>query len=177
MIGVDDAYTGPQTIADPQAVERAEKLKERVYVTFTAIAVVLALAAHEVSPGRALVVLVITLLGTVVAVFFADVVSHLAVHAQLPDAHERRHMMRVSFGAFAVVLPPIAFLLLAQWDIWSTETALRASSYALLLTLIAISYVAVHRITLPLWQKLLVLFGEFVLGSLVIVLELLAHAL
>lgn len=177
MNGVDDADTGPQVILAPEAKERAEKLKERVYVTFTAIAVVLALAAHEVSAARALVVLVITLLGTVVAVFVADVVSHLAVHGTLPDGHERRHMLRVSFGAFGVIVPPIAFLVLAIWDVWPVETALRVSSYVLVLTLIAIGYVAVHRVTLPLWQKLVVLFGEFVLGSLVIALELLAHSL
>lgn len=177
MSGVDDAYTGPQAILDPQARERAEKLKERVYVTFTAIAVVLALAAHDVQAVRALAVLVITLLGTVVAVFVADVVSHLAVHGKLPDGHERRHMMRVSFGAFGVIVPPVGFLLLAVGDVWPVETALRVASYALVLTLIAIGYVAVHRVTLPLWQKLVVLFGEFVLGTLVIALELLAHAL
>jgi hypothetical protein len=177
MTAVSDAYTGPQVITDPAAMERAERVKEWVYVTFTALAVVIALSVHDVSASRALVTLLIGVLGTVLAVFLADMMSHLAVHGAPPDRHERRHMLRVSFGAMGVVVPPIAFLLLAYGGALETDVALRVSSYALVLTLIAIGYVAVHRVTLPLWQKLVVLFGEFALGSLVILLELLAHAL
>ncbi|MBG0565516.1 hypothetical protein [Actinoplanes aureus] len=46
---------------------------------------------------------------------------------------------------------------------------------ALVASLIVIGYLAVRRVRLPVWQKLIVLFAEFALGAAVVVLELLAH--
>jgi hypothetical protein len=112
--------------------------------------------------------------GTLLAVFVADVVSHIAVHAALPTSPELRHMVRVSFGAVGAVVLPFVFLAAAAGG-WELEKALRASSIALVASLVVIAYVAVRRVQLPLWQRLLVLLAEFALGLLVLALELLAH--
>ena len=163
-------------VADPRAKqEEADRLKERVYVTFTALAVVLALGQHEPEASRELGVLAITVLGTVLAVFTADVVSHIAVHAVLPHPDELRHMVRVSFGALGAVALPFVFLGLAVLEVWHVELALRVSSIALVVALVAIGYLAARRARLTLFQKAVVLFAEFLLGVAVIVLELLAH--
>jgi hypothetical protein len=156
------------------AEARAEALKERVYITFTALAVVLAMREHVESAETALITLLIAVVGTLLAVFVADVVSHIAVHAVLPTRPELQHMLRISLGAIGAVVLPFVFLTLAVRG-WRLEAALRASSIALLAALVAIGYAAVRRLRLPLWQRLLVLLAEFVLGLLVLGLELLAH--
>jgi hypothetical protein len=53
------------------------------------------------------------------------------------------------------------------------EAALRASSYALVASLVVIAHVAVRRVRL--WQRLVVLVAESTPGLLVLVLELLAQ--
>jgi hypothetical protein len=58
---------------------------------------------------------------------------------------------------------------------WTIEQALRGSSIALVSALIAIGWIAVRRVRLPVWQKLIVLFAEFAPGTAVIALERLAH--
>lgn len=151
------------------------RLKERVYVTFGALAVVLALRAHHESATEAAFTLAIAALGTVLAVFLADVMAHVVVHAALPDRAELAHAAQVSFGALGAVVLPLVFLGLAIADVWHVEAALRASSIALVAALVAIGYLAVRRVALPAWQKLIVLFAEFVLGTVVIGLELFAH--
>lgn len=153
---------------------RADRLKERVYVTFTALAVVLALRTHpdEGAPARTLA---ITVLGTLLAAFVADVVAHVAVHAALPDRRELRLMVGVSTSALAGVAAPLVFVGLGSAGVWEPSTGLTAALVALVAALAAIGWFAVRRVRLPRWHKLLVLLAEVVLGVVVVGVELLAH--
>jgi hypothetical protein len=162
---------------EPTLKERAEHLKERIYVTFAALAVVLTLRSHveETSAGDAARTLTIAVLGTLLAVFVADLVSHLVVHAHVPTTREMRHMLRVSFGAFSAIVLPLIFVGLAGLDVWGLDTALQASTIALVAALGVIGWIAVRRVRMPTWQKLVVLLAEVVLGFAVVGLELLAH--
>jgi hypothetical protein len=157
--------------------ERAESLKERVYITFTALAVVIALRSHDATADRAVVTLLITVIGALLAVFVADVVSHIAVHTALPAGVELRRMAQVTFGASTILIVPLVALLLAVADIWRVEPALRVATIVLVSSLIAIGYAAARRVRLPGWQRIVVLFAEFLLGAVVVSLELLAHGL
>lgn len=157
--------------------QRADILKERIYITFTALAVVLALRAHAVSAGEAAVSFAVVVIGTVLAVLVADVVSHIAVHESLPVRAEVRHMVRVSIGALGALVLPAVFIGLAVADVWEIEPALRAASIALVAALAAIGFLAVRRVRLPTWQRVVVACAEVALGLLVIALELLAHNL
>lgn len=157
--------------------QRAEVLKERIYITFTSLAVVLAMASHaeDLTPGEAARTLLIAVVGTLLAVFVADLVAYIAVHATTPDRAELSHMASVSTRALGVVALPLAFLALAAIGQWEVTAALRASTIALIVSLVAIGYLAVRRVRLPLHQRLIVLFAEFGLGIVVVLLELLAH--
>lgn len=151
-------------------------LKERVYATFTGLAIVLVLRAHESTPQAATFSLVIGVLGITVAGFVADVIAHLAAHASLPDRHELGRMFRVASGAFASVGVPVVLLLLS-WPDWITLTgALQAATWVYLATLALIGWAAVRRTDLRWWKQLLALGGLVLLGGIVIVLQLLAHA-
>ena len=167
---------GSMSKSAPLTQQRADRLKERVYITFTALAVVLALRSHDEPTEGVARTLLITVVGTLLAVFVADVVSHIAVHAALPNRDEMRQIAGVSTSALGVIVLPMVFVVLAAISIWTVEAALRASTIALISTLAAVGYLAVRRVRLPLWQKVLVLFGEVALGLAVVFLELLAHA-
>ena len=162
----------------PNAEQRATSLKERIYVTFSSLAIVLVLSTHadETTPGGAAVTLTISVVGTLLAVFAADILSHLTVHAHVPSGVEFRQMIVVSIGSIGVVVFPLGFLLLAGLGIWSTASALQAAIFILLATLVVVGYLAVRRIALPFWQKLIVLLGEVVLGGVVITLQLVSHS-
>ncbi|MET0433917.1 hypothetical protein [Cellulomonas sp. Y8] len=160
----------------PTPEERADRLKERVYVTFAALAVVLTLRSHgDVTAGVAATTLLITVGGTLLAVLLADVVSHIAVHAALPTAAEARHMVAVCTGALGVLVLPMIFVGIAATGSWTVDGALRASTIALVASLGVVGWLAVRRVSLPGWQKLLVLAAEVALGIAVVSLELLAH--
>lgn len=92
----------------------AQALKERVYATFTGLAIVLVLRAHEPTPQDATFSLVIGVLGITVAGFAAEVIAHLAAHASFPDRDELGRMLRIASGAFASVGVPV-LLLLCSW--------------------------------------------------------------
>lgn len=164
-------------VTEEEPEQRAERLKERVYVTFTGLAVVLALRGHaeEVHAGEAAGTLAITVIGTLLAVLVADFVSHLAVHAELPTRREFRHLLAVTADGAAAIVLPLIFMALAAIDAWPVEQALRASTVALIATLVAVGYLAVRRARIPARQKLVVLLAEAALGALVVGLELLAH--
>lgn len=178
----DRPHDRPRTRARDRAEstpeERAAQLKERVYVTFAALAVVLTLRSHgeEVSAGVAATTLLITVGGTLLAVLLADIVSHLVAHAAVPTAAEARHMVATCTQALGVLVLPMVFLAVAGAEGgWSVEGALRASTIALVASLGAVGWLAVRRVALPGWQKLVVLVAEIVLGIAVVALELLAH--
>ena len=84
-------------------------------------------------------------------------------------------MISVSTRALAVIGLPMIFVGLAGVGVWEVTAALRASTIALIVSLVAIGYLAVRRVRLPLGQRLIVLFAEFGLGIAVVLLELLAH--
>ena len=109
---------------EPSVEERAEHLKERIYVT--SLAVVLALRSHveEVTARTAAVTLLITVVGILLAVLTADFMSHLVVHARLPSPGEAAHMVRVCAGAFGAVVLPLVFVVLAGAGVWRIEAAL-----------------------------------------------------
>ena len=155
---------------------RAERLKERIYITFAALAVVLALSLHEVGAPKALITLLVTVVGAALAIFVADLLSHLVVHERIFDAAELRHAAVTSFGALAAVFLPAVFLVLALLGVWSADAALTASAFALVASLVAIGLAATSKVPLTWWQRLLALLGEALIGLVVIGLQLLAKA-
>lgn len=160
----------------PDRGERAERLKERIYLTFAALAVVLALGTHGyVEAADAMGTLAVTVFGTLLAVFTADVISHLVIHERFMTAVEFRHAVAATFGALGAVVLPFAFLASAAWGWWGIDDALRWSVVALVAALVAIGFLAVRRIRLPWWARLVVLAGEALLALAVIGLQVLAH--
>lgn len=163
-------------IDETERSARAAHLKERIYLTFAALAVVITLSTHgHVSAGDAAKTLIVTVLGTLLAVFTADLVSHLVVHGRLFTRPELRHAVGSSFGALSTVALPFVFLGLAALDVWGPDAALRASAVALLVSLIVIGWIAVRRIPLTWFQRLIALGAEAALGLAVIGLQVLAH--
>ncbi|MFJ2370356.1 hypothetical protein [Microbacterium sp. NPDC087665] len=163
-------------IDEAERAARAAHLKERIYLTFASLAVVITLSVHgHVTPGGAATTLIVTVLGTLLAVFTADLVSHLVVHGRLFTQPELRHAVGTSFGALSTVALPFIFLGLAALDVWDTDTALLAGAIALVVSLVVIGWVAVRRIPLTWFQRLVALGAEAVLGLAVIGLQVLAH--
>jgi hypothetical protein len=164
-------------VQEEQREQRAEQLKERIYVTFTALAVVITLRADadHVTIGFAAGTLALTVLATLAAVFLADVVAHITAHESLPSRGELRHMLRVVAGALGVLVVPMILMALAALGGLPLEAALRGSSIALVVTLVAVGFLAVRRLRLPPGQRIVVLLGEFALGVGVVALELLVH--
>jgi hypothetical protein len=163
--------------AGESPARHADRLRERVYVTFTALAVILALGsrAEDISVGEAATTLVITVLGIVMAAFTAELIGHVVAHAALPDADELFFLIRTCLQALGVIVLPLIFLGLAALGRWELHGALRASSIVLIVTLAAIGYLGVRRTSIPFWQKLLLLALLVALGVAVVLLELLAH--
>lgn len=156
--------------------ERAERLKEEIYLIFTALAVVLVLDSHgHTTPGAAMRTLAFTTAGTLLAVFVADIISHIAVHGRIHSRDELRRALAVSVGAVGAVALPFVFLGIAVAGVWEAHTALTASKIALIAALVAVGWFAVRRVRMAWWKRLIVLGAEAVLGMAVIGLEILAH--
>jgi hypothetical protein len=151
--------------------------KERIYATFTGLAIVLVIWANgHAEADHALLALTLGVLGITVAGFVSDVISHLAVHQEFPGRTELGILLRVASGALGTVLVPGILLLLAWLEIMSVDAALRASIIVYIVTLAVVGWFAVRRSTLTWWKQALVLLGLVVLGLLVVLLQSLAHS-
>lgn len=162
----------------PEELERrAERLKEQVYIAFTTLTACLSLVAEadHLRPAVSAERLVIAVVGTLAAVFVADLVSHTALHGALPDRAELRHMLGVVLAPIAVLVLPLLLIGAAGLALLPLRAALTASVVVLVGTLLVVGLLAVRRLRLPIGVRLLVLLGEFALGLLVVGLEVAAH--
>lgn len=157
--------------------ERAEALKERVYATFTGLAIVLVQLnnAEHLVASNATYALLIGIVGITVAGFAADVIAHMSVHAAFPSGDDIARMLRIAGSALASAVVPLVLLVLAWTDVIELEPALRAASIVYLATLGVIGYFAVRRTRLGFWQQVVALAILVALGGLVILLQQLAH--
>ncbi|RXZ48255.1 hypothetical protein [Agromyces binzhouensis] len=162
---------------DPPIEEMAEALKERVYATFTGLAIVL--VQHEnadhISAGRATLTLLVGIVAITAAGFVADVVSHLVVHADFPRGRELARMGRVAGSALGSASIPLILLVLAVLGVFELQGALTAASIVYIVTLALIGYVAVRRTRLTWWEQLIGLGMLALLGLAVVGLQQLAH--
>ena len=162
--------TGPARayVPGPDEQQRSEVLKERVYVTFTALAVIIAYerdAEHASVKGAALT-LSLTVLGTLLAVFVADVIAHMVRHSALPSRPQLAHLLYVSLGSLAVLVVPLAILGLSATDVVDLPSALRAIAVALVVSLVVATLFAVRRLRVAVGLKILVLASVTGLGLL-----------
>lgn len=151
--------------------------KERIYATFTGLAIVLVVWANgHAEADHAFFALVLGVLGITAAGFVSDVISHLAVHQEFPSGTELRILFQVAGGALGTVLVPGILLLLAWLEIMSVEAALRAALIVYIVTLAVVGWFAVRRSKLTWWKQALVLLALVVLALLVVLLQVLGHS-
>jgi hypothetical protein len=157
--------------------EQAEALKERVYATFTGLAIVLVQLANveHITATRATLTLLVGIVAITAAGFVANVVAYLAVHAAFPDREEVGRMLRIAGSALASAGVPIILLALAAIGVFELETALRAASIVGIVTLGLVGFVAVLRTRVAWWKQLVALGALMALGLGVVLLQLLAH--
>jgi len=157
--------------------ERADALKERVYATFSGLAIVLVQQANVEHLGarQATLALLVGIVGITAAGFVAEVISHLTVHAAFPSSAELGRMARVSGEALASASVPLILLGLAWLGVIELEGALRAASILYIVTLALVGFLAVRRTHVEWWKQLIALAILVALGLAVIGLQQLAH--
>ena len=161
----------------PTARQRSEALKERVYVTFTALAVTIAFErdAEHASASIAALTLLLTVTGTLLAVFVADLIAHMVRDESMPDGPEIRHLLWVSFGSSAVLVAPMLVLGLSITGLVELPAALRVISVLLAATLVLVALFAVRKLRVGRAAKAGVLLGTALLGAAVLTVELAVH--
>lgn len=172
----DDRFLPADATADERR-QAGDRLRERIYVTFTALAILMALNGHgeELEPTSVLWTLVISVVGVLLAGLASDLVSHMIVHNTLPSGLEFRHMLAVASRALGVLVVPVIALVLAATDVIGTRPAMIAAIVSLIISLAVVARIAVSRTGLPGWKQLVVLVVIVALGVLVVFVEQLVH--
>ena len=173
----DDDIHLPPDATEEQRRQAGDRLRERIYVTFTALAILMALNAHgeHLDAPTVLWTLLISVIGVLLAGLASDLVSHMVVHNTLPSAGEFRHMLAVSSRALGVMVVPAIALGLAAFDVIEPRTAVIVAIVALIASLAVVVRIAVARTGLGWGKQVIVLVAIVALGVLVVFLESLAH--
>lgn len=152
-------------------------IKERIYATFTGLAIVLVQNSNveHTSAARASITLLVGIVAIAVAGFVAELLAHLAVHATFPDRREFGRMLRLTSTAIASAAIPLLVLLLAVFDWIELGTALTIASIVYVAILGLIGYIAVRRTRAPWWKQVIALGILVALGGLAILIQQLAH--
>ncbi|WP_018772494.1 hypothetical protein [Arthrobacter sp. 131MFCol6.1] len=139
----------------------------------------LALRSHadETTPGAAAATLSIVVIGSLLGILVADLLSHLTVHSQLPTREQLRRMTAVSASGLGVLVVPLLLLAGAGLGLWTTAVALAWAIVVLVASLGIAGFLAIRRLEIPLRYKTAIMFAEVVLSLVVIGFELVAHNL
>ena len=171
----DDIHL-PADASEEQRRQAGDRLRERIYVTFTALAILMAMNGHgELDSPTVLWTLVISVVGVLLAGLASDLVSHMIVHSTLPSAKEFRHMLAVTSRALGVLVVPLIAVGLAVFDVIPDRTGMTIAIVALIVSLAVIARIAVARTGLSGWRQLGALLVIVALGVLVVFLEALVH--
>ncbi|MGO4301135.1 hypothetical protein [Leifsonia sp. RAF41] len=171
----DDIHL-PADATEEQRRQAGDRLRERIYVTFTALAILMAMNGHgELDSPTVLWTLVISVVGVLLAGLASDLVSHMIVHSTLPAANEFGHMLAVSSRALGVLVVPLISVGLAVFDVIPDRTGMTIAIVALIVSLAVIARIAVARTGLSGWRQLAALLVIVALGVLVVFLEALVH--
>lgn len=167
----------PADATEEERREAGDRLRERIYVTFTSLAVLMALNAHgeHLDPASVLWTLSISVIGVLLAGLASDLVAHMIAHNTLPSAREFRHLLAVVSRALGVLVVPVVMLLLALAGVVQVGTAMVVAIVALIASLAVVARIAVSRTGIAGWKQLVVLAVLVALGVLVVFLEQLAH--
>ncbi|QPE04444.1 hypothetical protein IT882_15100 [Microbacterium schleiferi] len=150
-------------------------LRERIYATFTGLAIVLVVAGsdHE-DADHALLALLFGVLGITIAGLVSDMVSHLAVEGEFPHGADWVVLIRVAGGGLSTVVVPGGLMLLGWLEIIDLSTAISAAAIVYIATLGLIGWLAVRRSHARWWERAVALGILIGLGFLVIALQTLA---
>ena len=102
-------------------------------------------------------------IGSLLGIFVADLLSHLTVHSKLPTGDELHHMIAVSADGLGVLVTPLLLLTAAGLGLWSTAVALGWAVVVLVVSLMVVGYLAIRRLEIPLRHKVAIMFAEVVL--------------
>lgn len=165
----------PDRATEPQAY--TDYLRERIYATFTGLAIVLVVGnADHADPRHGFFALVLGVVGIVVAGLVSDVVAHLMMHQSLPSRTEARTLAAIAGGGLSTVVAPGILMLLALLEVMDVDAALRAAAIVYVATLGVIGWLAVRRSNLSGGLRLVVLGILVGLGFAVIGLQILAKS-
>lgn len=151
--------------------------KERIYATFTGLAIILVVDADEHADiPQAIAALLFGVVGITAAGFISDVISHLAVHRNLPSRRELLLFLRIAWGGLGTVVLPTVLLVLAGMEILPVNVGVDAALGVYVVTLAVIGWLAVRRSLLSWWQQGLALLTLVAFGVVVLALQGIAHS-
>lgn len=143
-------------LAARPASERASALKERIYATFTGLAIVAVITSDlvDTEPLQAFLTLAIGIVGIAAAGFVAEVIAHQVTHGAAPRGVDLRTAARISGGALASASIPLLALGAACFGWLSLETATLVATVIYVATLALVAVLAVARTPMTAAQRL-----------------------
>jgi hypothetical protein len=156
--------------------ESTRALKERIYASFTGLAILAAIYAngHSTAP-EALLSVAVGVFGISAAGFLAEVVAHQVAHQGMPSTAEVRTMGRIALTALGSASLPILVLALSWAGLLSLDVALWIGMGIYAATLVVVMLVAAHNSGLTPVQRLVSSAMLIGLALFVVAVLLLAH--
>lgn len=162
---------------DWPVAQQAQAVKERIYASFTGLAILatLLLGGETHSASAAFLTLLAGIGGISIAGFVADVIAHQVTHEGSPERDQFKTMLRIAGGAFASASIPLLALVIAWIGLIPTRTGIQIGIGLYFLTLTAVVLVAARRTRLGWRQQLTALISLTALAVIVVVILVLAH--
>ncbi len=135
---------------------RTRSLKERIYATFTGLAILSAvMVTGHATAWEVFFTVLIGVFGISAAGFLAEIVAHQVSYKRMPQAAEVTVMARIALSALGSASAPLIVLAASGLGLFDVDIALRLGMALYAAVLVAIFLVASHRSGLRPLQKLI----------------------
>ncbi len=171
------AHTDEHAPAEP-GEHVVAMLRERLYGAISCLATLAVLTHYtgdHTSGWSRMIDVAVAMGGLWAASLLADWVAHLSVHERAPRRPETWRMLQSAGQILQASLLPLLALAAAGIGLLDTETAIWIAKWVLVAELGLITFAAVRRTRLPLWQQIVTVVLLTCVGLLVIGIKVLAH--
>ena len=177
MIFLKHAYNKRKDLSKEEKKIYASFLAERLYGTFTILVLNMGLLSDVENIGKkyALLAIITTAIGLVMASFFSKEMAHKVVHGKAMDKVKVRKTLASKVGIIMAAVPSLIFVSLSYFSLFNMKTALEIAIASEVITILVYVIRAAYTRGGTKLTRLISISLQFIVAAIIVAIKLFVH--
>lgn len=177
MIFLKHAHNKRKDLSKEEKKVYASFLAERLYGTFTILVLNIGLLSDVENIGKkyALLAIITTTIGLVMASFFSKEMAHKVVHGKAMDKVKVRKTLASKVGIIMAAVPSLIFVSLSYFGLFNMKTALEITVVSEVITILVYVIRAAYTRGGTKLTRLISISLQFIVAAIIVAIKLFVH--